>query len=162
MRELGREVPSALEQGLPAGFSRLSLVLPGVLAVSAPAFRDAAAARADIERLIRKWEGDFGNPDAPGYAILKGFPLLVLVDDAAFAADSLDNFLWTAFTRSDPARDVHGLWAATEDKHWGCRGALIIDARIKPHHAPALESDPDVARRVEILGGPGKSLHGLI
>ncbi|MDB5049563.1 MAG: 4-hydroxybenzoate decarboxylase subunit [Fibrobacteres bacterium] len=161
-RELGREVPSALEQSLPAGFTDVALVMPGVLAISAPAFRDPAAARVDLNRLIRKWEEDFGNPDAPGYAMLKGFPLVVLVDDSAFAAKSLDNFLWTAFTRSDPARDVHGLWAMTEDKHWGCRGALIIDARIKPYHAPALEPDPETARRVDILGGSGKSLHGLI
>jgi 4-hydroxy-3-polyprenylbenzoate decarboxylase len=36
-----------------------------------------------------------------------------------------------------------------EFKHWGCKGPLIIDARIKPHHAPPLIEDDDVARRVE-------------
>ena len=74
----------------------------------------------------------------------------------AFAARNLDNFLWVAFTRSDPARDIHGLWASTEDKHWGCRGPLIIDARIKPHHAPPLVEDPAVSRRVDELAGPGQ------
>lgn len=161
-RELSAVVPSALEQSLPGGFTRIDPVMHGVLAISAPAYRDAVAARADVERFSRNWESRFGNPGNPGYDVLAGFPLIVLVDDSAFTAKRLDNFLWIAFTRSDPARDVHGLWSATEDKHWGCRGSLILDARVKPHHAPALEADPAVARRVESMAAPGGSLHGLI
>ncbi|HKP97185.1 MAG TPA: UbiD family decarboxylase [Fibrobacteria bacterium] len=161
-RELSREIPPGLERILPAGFGRIDLALPGVLVLKAPAFTDPVPARADVRRLIREWEGAFRDPDAPEYRPLQGFPLIVLADDSAFAAKNLDNFLWTAFTRSDPARDAHGLWAFSEDKHWGCRGALLLDARIKPHHAPALEADPAVARRVDALGAAGKSLHGLI
>jgi 4-hydroxy-3-polyprenylbenzoate decarboxylase len=161
-RALATEIPAALEAALPSGFTRLSLAMPGVLAVSAPAFRDAAAGRADVERFAKAWEIRFQDPASEAYRALAGFPLIALVDDAAFASQALDNFLWAAFTRSDPARDVHGLWAASEDKHWGCRGALILDARIKPHHAPPLESDPAVIRRVDALGAPGRSLHGLV
>jgi 4-hydroxy-3-polyprenylbenzoate decarboxylase len=73
-----------------------------------------------------------------------------------------DNFLWVTFTRSDPARDIHGVWAFTEDKHWGCRGPLIIDARSKPQHAPALEPDAGVSARVDAMGAKGRALHGLI
>jgi 4-hydroxy-3-polyprenylbenzoate decarboxylase len=29
-------------------------------------------------------------------------------------------------------------------KHWGCKGPILIDARIKPHHAPVLEEDPEI------------------
>jgi 4-hydroxy-3-polyprenylbenzoate decarboxylase len=161
-RTLGRDIPSALEQSLPTGFSRLALALPGVLVVSGPAFRETDRARADLASLVRDWEARFVGPDAPEGRDLAAFPLIVVADDAAFAARTLDNFLWVTFTRSDPARDAHGLWASQEDKHWGCRGPLVIDARIKPHHAPALESDAEVVRRVEALGAPGKSLHGLI
>ncbi len=160
-REMSREIPSSLGQALPAGFTQVSLVLPGILAVSSPAFRDAASGRADAERLIQEWENRFRDPASDAYRSLTGFPLIALVDDAAFAARNLDNFLWTAFTRSDPAKDVYGMWASVVDKHWGCRGALIIDARSKPHHAPALESDPAVVRRVEALAAPGGSLQGL-
>jgi 4-hydroxy-3-polyprenylbenzoate decarboxylase len=64
-------------------------------------------------------------------------------------AESFRNFLWAAFTRSDPAADVHGIEAFTHNKHWGCHGPLVIDARIKPHHAPVLEEDPAVARKIE-------------
>jgi len=31
-------------------------------------------------------------------------------------------------------------------------GPLIIDARIKPHHAPVLEKDPAVERLVDKMG----------
>jgi 4-hydroxy-3-polyprenylbenzoate decarboxylase len=156
-RELGREIPAALAQSLPAGFGGVESILPGIAAVTGPAFRDYAAGRGDVGRLIAAWESRFGDA-----AALSAIPLIVIVDDAAFAARGLDNFLWVAFTRSDPARDLHGLWAFTEDKHWGCRGPLIIDARAKPHHAPPLESDPDVVKKVEAMAAPGRPLHGLL
>jgi 4-hydroxy-3-polyprenylbenzoate decarboxylase len=93
---------------------------------------------------------------------LAAFPLIVVVDDSQFAARTLDNFLWTTFTRSDPARDVYGIDSFCSDKHWGCRGPLVIDARTKPHHAPPLVEDPDIGRRVDALAAPGGPLHGLI
>jgi len=46
---------------------------------------------------------------------------------------------------------VHGVRSFTENKHWGCQGPLVLDARIKPHHAPELVVDPDVKKRVEKL-----------
>jgi len=92
---------------------------------------------------------------------LDGLALVSWVDDVEFAAASLANWLWVTFTRSDPARDVHGARARTENKHWGCEGTLLIDARSKPHHAPPLEEDPEVVRRIEALAAPGQPLQGL-
>ena len=62
---------------------------------------------------------------------------------------------------SKSAADIHGVGSFTAQKHWGCSGPLIIDARIKPHHAPPLEEDPAVTRRVEALAARGGPLHGL-
>ncbi len=87
---------------------------------------------------------------------------MVVVDDAEFAARNLDNFLWVTFTRSNPATDVYGIESFTAAKHWGCLGAVVIDARAKPHHAPPLLEDPAVTRRVDALAAPGKPLHGII
>jgi 4-hydroxy-3-polyprenylbenzoate decarboxylase len=56
---------------------------------------------------------------------------------------------------------VHGVGASVEHKHWGCTGPLIIDARIKPWHAPPLIEDPRVSAQVDELAGPGGVLHGL-
>ena len=85
-----------------------------------------------------------------------------VADDAAFCAADFDNFLWVAFSRSDPAADVYGTGAVVRARHWSCEGPLLLDARIKPFHAPALEEDPAVQRRVDALAAPGGPLHGLI
>jgi 4-hydroxy-3-polyprenylbenzoate decarboxylase len=143
-RALPTELPADL--ALPPGFSAPRVCLPGVLAVQA---------RADCALDL------FCNACAPVDAI-NVFPLIVIVDDSTFVAHSLDNFLWVTFTRSNPAADVHGIGAATVQKHWGCSGALVIDARIKPHHAPPLVEDPGIARRVDALAAPGRPLHGII
>jgi 4-hydroxy-3-polyprenylbenzoate decarboxylase len=88
--------------------------------------------------------------------------LIVICDDSRFAAASLNNFLWVTFTRSNPATDIYGIKAETRGRHWGCRGPLVIDARIKPFHAPVLEDDPAVERRVDQLGVKGGPLAGII
>ncbi len=70
--------------------------------------------------------------------------------------------LWVTFTRSNPSHDVHGVASFTAHKHWGCEKSLIIDARLKPHHAPPLIEDPKVTKRVDELAAPGGSLHGVL
>jgi 4-hydroxy-3-polyprenylbenzoate decarboxylase len=136
---------------LPDGFGEPRVCLPGVLAVRAPQFPGYGddGATADAERFCTEYRGE-------------GFPLILLVDDSDFAAKSLNNWLWITFTRSNPAADVYGVGARTRQKHWGCDGPLVIDARIKPHHAPPLEEDPAATRRVEALAAPGGPLHRII
>ena len=102
------------------------------------------------------------GPDHP----LRRFRLIVVVDDAEFAAatsgrEGIGNFLWVAFTRANPAADLWGVEALNDRKHWGCRGPLVIDARIKPHHAPVLEESPEVSAKIEAMAAPGEPLHGL-
>jgi 4-hydroxy-3-polyprenylbenzoate decarboxylase len=87
---------------------------------------------------------------------------MVLCDDAGFVAKNLDNFVWATFTRSNPSHDIYGVHSFTEHKHWGCKGPLIIDARIKPHHAPILEKDPAVEKLVDKMGEKGGVLYGII
>jgi 4-hydroxy-3-polyprenylbenzoate decarboxylase len=156
IRELLTETSSDLR--LCEGFNDARVVLPGVLAVRGPRFDPAIgrATNANGDASIQRFCDSFRATDA-----LCRFPLIVVVDDAEFAAASLGNFLWTTFTRSDPARDVHGIDAFTEQKHWGCRGSLVIDARAKPWHAPPLVEDPAVTRRIESLAVRGGPLHGL-
>ncbi|MCA9177357.1 MAG: UbiD family decarboxylase [Planctomycetales bacterium] len=143
-----RELPrtSSAQLRLPEGFGPARVAQPGILAVQAPPCRQANDGCA--ERFCRR----FTAADR-----INQFPLIVLVDDSDFAARSLDNLLWVTFTRSNPAADVHGIDSETRQRHWGCRGALVIDARTKPHHAPALEVDPEISARVDALaarGGP--------
>ena len=69
---------------------------------------------------------------------MEGIGLITLVDDAHFVSEDFSNWLWVTFTRSSPAYDIYGLNAANKNKHFSC-SIPIIDARIKPHHAPVLE-----------------------
>jgi 4-hydroxy-3-polyprenylbenzoate decarboxylase len=87
--------------------------------------------------------------------------LIVVTDDSEFTARTLNNFVWVVFTRSDPANDVHGVREFVRQKHWGCLGPLVIDARLKPHMPPPLEPDPAVSRRVDALFARGGPLHGI-
>lgn len=149
-RVLWSDVPAAVR--MPRPYDQVKLVMPGVLAVQAPAFQGYAHVEQEVALLDRELRGQD----------LSGLPLLILCDDAAFVAAGVSNFIWTTFTRSNPSHDVHGIDSFVAYKHWGCRGPLVIDARAKPHHAPALERDPAVERRVDRLGEPGGSLHGII
>ena len=138
---------------LPEGFGPAKLVRQGILAVEGPAYTQMPGA---AEALARDWAaaGVLDGPDTP-------LPLVVLVDDADMTARSLHDFLWITFTRSNPSHDLTGVGAFTEHKHWGSRGSLVIDARLKPHHAPPLLEDPAVERQVDALAAPGASLHGI-
>lgn len=148
-RNLPTEISSVSQ--LPEGFRNPKLVYPGILAIKGPAYEEGAAS--DFRPLRRSLEAH-GHPFAE-------FPLIVVVDDSDFVAQRFDNFLWVTFTRSNPAADIDGVHSFVENKHWGCRGPLLIDARIKPWHAPPLEEDPDITRKVEQLAAPGGPLHGL-
>ncbi len=92
---------------------------------------------------------------------LETLPMIILADDADFTSATLNNFLWVAFTRCNPSHDIYGVDAFVQFKHWGCHGPLIIDARIKPHHAPVLEKDPAVERSIDPLFEKGGSLFGI-
>jgi 4-hydroxy-3-polyprenylbenzoate decarboxylase len=143
-RELASELPNDLPW--PDGFGAPRACLPGVLATAGP------ACAAHDDRAVESFCGAFRDENA-----LRGFPLLVVVDDSDFTSRTLGNFLWTVFTRSNPAADVYGIGSFVRQKHWGCRGPLVIDARAKPHHAPPLVEDPEIAQRVDALaarGGP--------
>ncbi len=80
---------------------------------------------------------------------LQGIKLIVLCDDAQFLQEEINNYLWVTFTRANPSHDLYGVGSFTEFKHWGCTGPLIIDARIKPHHAPELVTDKNVEEVVD-------------
>ncbi|MCY1065746.1 UbiD family decarboxylase [Nannocystis sp. RBIL2] len=148
-RPLPVEVPADLR--LPPGFSDPRVCMPGVLAVTSPACTVAG------DGALQRFCAALTPEDA-----INRFPLVVLVDDSEFAARTTNNFLWATFTRMNPAVDIEGVGARTVHKHWGCEGALVIDARRKPHHAPQLIEDPAVTRRVREWAAPGGPLHGLL
>ncbi|HNJ65365.1 MAG TPA: UbiD family decarboxylase [Turneriella sp.] len=148
-RDLATEVP---QKGISRyNFRDVRLAMPGVLAVRTTPFRDYKSSDYEIRSVV----------SASRALREQGIALIVLVDDAEFASRSLENFLWVTFTRSDPARDIYGVDATVEFKHWGCAGPLIIDARAKHHHAGVLVEDPKVEERINRFFLRGASLAGL-
>lgn len=147
IRDLGTELG---EINLPDGFRNPTIIMPGIIAIEANKYVDEKTTSQHFSYL------------ASHISHLSPFPLIIVCDDSQFVSKTLNNFLWVTFTRSNPSHDVHGTNSFTENKHWGCNGSLIIDARIKPHHAPSLVKDPAIEKRVDALGIKGGSLHGII
>ncbi|MEQ8849111.1 UbiD family decarboxylase [Botrimarina sp.] len=180
--ELARQLDASGAE-LPEGFDEPRVVMPGVLAVRgprlpAPSFDYDAVRRGDSSGPQAEADG-LAAAESAGAADIRRlvdrlpldhpacrFRLIVVADDPSFVAaksgrEGIGNFLWTAFTRANPAADLYGVGAFTDRKHWGCRGPLVIDARIKPHHAPAMEEDPEVSAKVEAMAASGGPLAGL-
>jgi 4-hydroxy-3-polyprenylbenzoate decarboxylase len=125
--------------------------MPGVVSINTSKFTSYTEEKKRMESLE--------NMDP---YVFNGFKLIIVCDDSGFVAEELNNFLWVTFTRSNPSHDIYGVASFTENKHWGCKGPLIIDARIKPHHAPPLIKDPEIEKKVDALGVKGQPLYGII
>lgn len=134
-RELGNHVPHFLTA------LNAHIILPGIIVIEKKPFIDYATAQNECREISDHLKTYLHELDA--------FPLLIIADDARFTAETLNNFLWVAFTRTNPSHDIYGVESFTENKHWGCNGPLIMDARIKPHHAPGLVLDEATEKRVD-------------
>jgi len=154
-RELPTQIPGELR--LPQRFRDPAVCMPGVLAISGPSCTDRSQAAGSGNAALRQFCQAFTRADP-----ICRFPLVVIVDDSEFTARNVGNFFWVTFTRSNPAGDIDGIEAEVREKHWGCRGSLVIDARTKPHHAPPLVEDPEITKRVDALAAPGQPLHRII
>ena len=85
-----RELPGEFSGELPAGARQAAVYCPGALAVAGPSY---AEDRDYPQRLAR-------DPRTASW------PLLFLVEDTAVVERNVA-FLWSAFTRFEPAADVH-------------------------------------------------------
>jgi len=136
-RELTQSLPLGLK--LPKGFDDARIAQPGILAIKGNPYLDKQTAKEDINALKINLED----------AALDTLPIIVVCDDTEFTAASINNLVWITFTRSNPAADINGVNDFTRDKHWGCNGPIIIDARKKPHHAPELIKDEEVEKKID-------------
>jgi len=118
-----RTLPRAVEGPLPGGVREAVVYCGGCLVISGPTFAD------DPEFLSRV------------LADLAPWPLVILVDDAARAASSDTRFLWTTFTRFEPAADIHAAHTRVHRHHLVHTGPIGIDARMKPTYPDELFVD---------------------
>jgi 4-hydroxy-3-polyprenylbenzoate decarboxylase len=151
-RELATDIPQALKD--IQNFENPKIVMPGVVALQTKAFRSYQETEQEINSLNEQLKYNFSE--------LEPVPFLVICDNSDFVSDTLRNFLWVTFTRCNPSHDIYGVGAFQENKHWGCNGPLIFDARIKPHHAPPVELDTATERKIDRLFEKGGSLFGVL
>jgi UbiD family decarboxylase len=128
-----RDLPTHFEGEPPPEVQRVVPYCPGVLCIEGQDYRSAPRAAAALAA-------------HPAFA---AWPLLVLTDDARRAARSDQNFLWTTFTRFDPARDIAASRSALIHHHASLSAPLAIDARMKPWYPEELFCDEATARLVD-------------
>ncbi len=133
-RSLANTVPNEIQQlNVNA-----KLVLPGIIAVDATLINTKA--------LQDKLKGQGAN-------LLNelGVVLLILTENPSWMAEEINNFLWACFTRTNPSHDMEGVDSFIDQKHWGSNGPLIFDATIKKHHAPPVEKNAAIEKKVDVL-----------
>lgn len=130
VRDLPREFRPSVPP--PSDVTDVRVFCGGCLVVTGPAF--------DQDR------------DAPSriaaHPAFAGWPLVVLSDEAERATRSAMNFLWTTFTRFEPAADIHAASARVVRNHIAYTGPICIDARMKPWYPKEVTCRPEVAATV--------------
>ena len=93
-----------------------------------------------------------GDPQAPSriaaHPAFKDWPLVVVSDEPARATRSDMNFLWTTFTRFEPAADIHAAGQRVVRNHIAYEPPIVIDARMKPWYPKEVSCDAATAARV--------------
>ncbi len=129
-----RDLPSEFSAAgpLPRGATDARVFCPGCLVVGGPPRKEdpGAAARFAADPVFAAW------------------PLVVLTDEPARAARSTINFLWTTFTRFEPAADIHAARIDVARNHLSYTPPILIDARLKSGFPEELRCDETTARTV--------------
>jgi hypothetical protein len=130
VRELPREFRPATS--LPTDVTEVSVFCGGCLLVGGP---PAGEDRSDAARLA-------------AHPAFEGWPLVVLTDEPRRAAASPTSFLWTTFTRFEPAADLHSAATRVVRHHVAHEPPVLIDARRKPSFPRELSCDEETASGV--------------
>ncbi|MCH2105796.1 MAG: UbiD family decarboxylase [Planctomycetes bacterium] len=110
-----RKLPGEFTGPAPGGAKDVRVFCPGCLVVEGPSHDE---------------DPDFASALAADPA-LADWPLVVLSDDAARATRSATNFLWSTFTRFDPASDITAKEVELYSGHASYTPPVVIDARMK-------------------------------
>ena len=143
-REPKRSLPGVFSGEMPPLCINPVAYLPGTLVVQGPPF-DSVPELAD---------------NIAGSGRLSEWPVVVLVDDSSAATVNLKEFLWTFFTRFEPAADIHGASKDVRRFHVGLSQPIVFDCRMKPWYPHVLQVDEATRKLVDSKIGrifPGKS-----
>ena len=152
IRTLTTEVPACFKE--LQYFDNAAIIMPGVIALQTKPFTTYEMAEKEMAILNNQLQNKKDQ--------LQTVPVLVICDNAIFTSAQLRNFLWVTFTRCNPSHDIYGIDSFIINKHWGCKGPLVFDARIKPHHAPPVITDAATDKKIDKLFNKGGSLYNML
>jgi UbiD family decarboxylase len=128
-----RDLPETFTGSLPDKLALPKAFLPGTLVVQGPDY----GTDPELAKEIANWQG------------LADWPVVILVDDSTAATLNLQEFLWTFFTRFEPAADIHGAEQSVVRYHVGLTPPIVFDCRMKPWYTDVLEVDPKTKQKVD-------------
>lgn len=120
-----RHLPREFSGQLPSGIREVRPFCAGCLVVSGNSWQS------DKEAAIRVAQ----------HVGFSEWPLIVLVDDVESATTGESAFLWTTFTRFEPAADMYAATVSVERHHLCYNAPIVIDARMKPWYPGEVECD---------------------
>ncbi|AHV98842.1 UbiD family decarboxylase [Paenibacillus sabinae] len=129
-----RELPRSYEEGNLPGIHSALPYCGGCLVVSGPSYTE------DPE-LPQRLVGALREKNT-------SWPLVILVDNAAETVKSQTSFLWTVFTRFNPATDIFAE-ASVKNHHIAYELPVVIDARMKPGYPDELLPREDIVELVD-------------
>jgi 4-hydroxybenzoate decarboxylase subunit C len=132
-KEKIRDLPGDFTGTLPPDCARPMVFTPGTLVVEGSAYKETP----ELAAMLSRWEG------------VADWPVMVLVDNSREATASTQEFLWTLFTRFEPAADIHGAASTVSRFHVGLTPPIVFDCRLKPWYTDVLEVDEATRVRVD-------------
>jgi UbiD family decarboxylase len=130
--ESKRELPREFRGELPWGVSAAEVFCGGCLVVQGSSYEEDSelAARVAEDQALAQW------------------PLVILHDDARVTGSTQD-FLWSTWTRFEPASDIYAAETKVVRHHLSYSGPIVIDARRKPGFPKELIVRDDIAALVD-------------
>jgi 3-polyprenyl-4-hydroxybenzoate decarboxylase len=127
-----RSLPREFRGPLSAGISRAEVFCAGCLVLEGESYAndESLATRVAADQALAAW------------------PLIVLHDDASVAKSTAD-FLWSTWTRFEPASDIYASKTNVVRHHLAYRMPIVIDARTKPGFPKELIVRDDIAQLVD-------------
>jgi 4-hydroxybenzoate decarboxylase subunit C len=124
-----KRLPTTITSPLPSSIGRAEVFCPGCLVID-------GVQNSPLEEMLQ-------------HNGLSDWPLVVLVDDAPLCASSPLEFLWTVFTRFEPAANLFAKSTRIYRNGVQFSSPLLIDARMKPGYNPPLTPSEETISLVD-------------
>lgn len=122
-----RSLPHQFQGNLPQGAQNAIAFTPGCLVI----------------------DGNCDPQVLAEHTVFTEWPLVILVDDAKTATSSSLEFLWTVFTRFEPAQDIYFKHKSIVRNGLHFDLPMVIDARMKASYPKEVMPDPETVQLVD-------------